>query len=151
MSSEAAALVQLFNDRWNGHDLDGVLACIDDEMEFDWSDSIGPLRGVYRGHEGLARFWKETWDAWEQFVLEVEEVIELGSGRVVTPTVVRARGKGSGIDVEAAGAMIWAVRSGKILAGRFFQTREEALKAASSAIQTEGRTERRDQRWPSSF
>ena len=90
-------------------------------------------------------------DAWEQFVLEVEEVIELGSGRVVTPTVVRARGKGSGIDVEAAGAMIWAVRSGKILAGRFFQTREEALKAASSAIQTEGRTERRDQRWPSSF
>ena len=38
MSSEAAALVQLFNDRWNGHDLYGVLACIDDEMEFDWSD-----------------------------------------------------------------------------------------------------------------
>ena len=142
MSSEAAALVQLFNDRWNGRDLAGVLACIDDEMDFDWSDSIGPLRGVYRGHEGMARFWKETWDAWEEFVLEVEEVIELGSDRVVTPTVVRARGKGSGVDVEAAGAMIWTARSGKILAGRFFQTREEALKAASSDMHTEMHNER---------
>jgi ketosteroid isomerase-like protein len=109
MSSEAAALVQHFNDRWNHRDLDGVQACIDDAMEFDWSHSIGPLRGVYRGHEGM------------------------GQGR----------GKGSGADVEAAGAMSWVVRGGKIVAGRFFQTREEALKAASSERPTDGRTERR--------
>jgi ketosteroid isomerase-like protein len=132
MLSEAAALVERFNECWNEHDLDGVRGCIDDRMEFDWSDSIGPLRGIYRGHEGMTLFWRETWDAWEEFAVEVQEVIELGPGRVVTPTVVRGRGKGSGVDVEAEGAMSWTVRSGKICAGRFFQTREEALMAASS-------------------
>jgi ketosteroid isomerase-like protein len=132
MPSEGAALVEEFNSGWNDRDLARVLTCIDDEMEFDWSDSIGPLSGIYRGYDGMRNFWRETWDAWEEFAIEVEEVIEVGSDRLVTPTTVRARGKGSGVDVEARGAMIWTLQNGTIRSGRFFQTREEALKAASS-------------------
>jgi ketosteroid isomerase-like protein len=132
MTSESVAVVRRFNESWNSRDLDGALDCTHADMEFDWSDSIGPLRGIYRGREGVARFWSETWDAWETFELEVEEVIDHGPNRFVTPTTVRGRGKGSGVEVEARGAMLWTLREGKIFKGRFFQTTEEALKAVAS-------------------
>jgi hypothetical protein len=48
--------------------------------------------------------------------------------------VILAHGKGveSGIEIEARGAMLWIVRSGKILRGELFQSRDEALLAATS-------------------
>jgi hypothetical protein len=54
----------------------------------------------------LVRFWTDTWDAWDEFKLEIEDVIECGPGRVVAATLVRGQGKGSGIEIEARGAML---------------------------------------------
>jgi ketosteroid isomerase-like protein len=109
-----------------------VLESVDPGFEFDWSNSRSPLSGVYQGREGLLRFWTDIWDAWDVFRLEVEDARECGNERIVASTVVRGQGKGSGIEVEARGAMLWTLRAGKLLAGRFFQTTEEALGAANA-------------------
>ena len=130
MSSQNAALIRRFEQCWARRDLDAALECTHPEMEFDWSDSTGPFRGTYRGHEQLVRFWTEMWDAWDEFGPHSEDLIECGPERVVAVTVVRARGKGSGIEIEARAAMLWTVREGKILRGKLFQTKEEALEAA---------------------
>lgn len=127
------ALVGRFYDRWNAEDVDGVLECADPEIDFDWSASRSPWSGVYHGHEGLMQIWAEQRDAWESFHVEVAEAVELDTERLVTATVVRGRGRGSGIILEARGGWLWTVRAGRIASARFFQTKEEALEAAGAS------------------
>jgi ketosteroid isomerase-like protein len=129
MSRENVELVRRFEESWTRRDLDAALDCVDGEFVFDWSDSMSPFKGTYKGHDGLARFWTDMLDAWEHFSPEMEEVIDLGPERLITVDVVRARGKESGIDMAARGAMLWSVREGKILRGKMFQTKDEALEA----------------------
>jgi ketosteroid isomerase-like protein len=127
---EEAELVRRFQDGWIAEDLDAVLECIDPEMEFDWSESRAPFRGIYRAHDGMRRYWDDVREAWDWFRPEIEAVLDCGSGRLVTPTIVRGRARASGIELEARGAMLWVVRDGKIVSGKLFQTTEEALHTA---------------------
>jgi ketosteroid isomerase-like protein len=131
-TTESAELVRRFYESWTRRDLDVVLESVDPEFEFDWSNSRSPFSGVYEGREGLERFWTDIWDAWDEFRLEIEEVRDCGHDCLVAASVVRAQGKGSGIEVEAHGAMLWTLRAEKLLAGTFFQTKEEALAAAEA-------------------
>ena len=129
MSQENVELVRRFEKSWARRDLDAALECVHDDLEFDWSDSMGPFVGTYRGRDGLTRFWTEMLEAWEHFSPEIQEVFDCGPQRLITLDVVRARGKGSGIDMEARGAMLWTVREGKIVRVKMFQSKEEALEA----------------------
>jgi ketosteroid isomerase-like protein len=126
-------LVRRFHQGWISEDLGLVLETIHPEMEFDWTESRAPFRGVYRGADGMRRYWDEVQEAWERFRPELDEVIDCGSGRVVTPSTVRGRARSSGIEIEARGAMLWVVRDDKIVSGKLFQTKEEALEAAGPA------------------
>jgi ketosteroid isomerase-like protein len=105
------------------------MGCVDTDFEFDWSESIGPFVGTYSGHDGLARFWTDMLDAWDRFSPTMVEVVECGPGSLITVDVVRARGRESGIDMEAQGAMLWTLREGKIVRVKMFQTKAEALEA----------------------
>jgi ketosteroid isomerase-like protein len=80
-----------------------------------------------QGHDGLMRFWTEQIEGWKEFSLELTEAIEYDPERVLAVTVMRGRGEGSGISTKAAGATLWTFRDGRILSGRLFQTKEEAL------------------------
>jgi ketosteroid isomerase-like protein len=110
-------------------DLDGVLDCVHAEIELDWSASRSPWSGVYKGHAGLMRFWSEQIEGMNEFSLELAEAVECGREQVLAVTVMRGRGERSGISTKAAGATLWTLRDGRILGGRLFQTKEEALKA----------------------
>jgi ketosteroid isomerase-like protein len=136
-ASESAELVRRFYESWTRRDLDVVLESVDPEFEFDWSNSRSPFSGVYKGREGLERFRADIWDVWDEFRLEIEDARECGHECVVAASIVRAQGKGSGIEVEAHGAMLWTLRDGKLLEGTFFQTNEEALAAAEAGDASE--------------
>ena len=62
----------------------------------------------YRGHDGMTEH-AAIGDArgMGQFCPEVAEVIECAPETLITLDIVRARGKGSGIDMEARAAMLW--------------------------------------------
>jgi ketosteroid isomerase-like protein len=129
MSQQNVEIVRRFYESWTNQDLDRVLDCAHAEIQFDWSASQAPFGGIYVGHEGFQRFWTEHNDAWEEFRLEITEVVECTQDRVITVTVVRGRGQGSGIGIEGTGAVLWKVRERKVLSAKLFQTREEALEA----------------------
>jgi ketosteroid isomerase-like protein len=129
MSDPSIAPVQRYIDCWNRRDLDAALECVDPGIELDWSTSIGPMNETFVGHEGIRRFWREMLDPWDEFHIEIAEVIPLGPDVLLTAAAVRGRGRGSGVEVRAGGAMIWKVRDGKIFEARLFQTKEEALAA----------------------
>jgi len=123
-------LVRRFNESWSDGDLAAVLDCAHPEMQFDWSESIGPFRGIYRGHDGLRRYWDDVKDAWDRFSPEIDDLIDCGAGRIVAVTTVRGRARASGIEVEARGVMLWVVRDGVIASGKLFQNADDALAAA---------------------
>jgi ketosteroid isomerase-like protein len=123
------AMVRHFEECFAGGDLSGALQCVDSDFEFDWSNSIGPFIGVYKGSDGLTRFWHELHEVWDDFAPQAEEIIDCPPDRVITVDVVRGRGKESGIDMEAHGAMLWTVRNAKIVRVKMFQNKEAALDA----------------------
>jgi ketosteroid isomerase-like protein len=129
MSQQNVELVLRFEDSWARSDLGAAQECVSAEFEFDWSESIGPFVGIYHGRDGLAQFWEELHDTWENFAPEAEEIIPCGGGQVITLDVVRGRGRGSGIPMQAHGVMLWTLRDGKIARVKMFQTKDEALAA----------------------
>jgi ketosteroid isomerase-like protein len=131
MSRENVEIAREVFDRAFIHwDLDGALQLIDADGLMDWSASLAPYRGVYRGHAEIRRTWQQWKDAWDEWIPEVTEVIEIDAESVVLVTLINARGKGSGVPVQAGGASIWTVRDGMVTRVTLFQSKAEALEAA---------------------
>jgi len=82
----------------------------------------------YRGRAGVER-WLEDWgSAWSEFSMEPEEFIDAGE-RVVALIRMRAKGRGSSVEVEREDALVYEMREGKILRMDYFNSRPQALKA----------------------
>ena len=133
----SGANVELVRRLWDvlvtRRDFDGAMELVDRDGVFDWSNSRSPYAGVYRGEAEGRRLWATWLEAWEVWEQEITEAIEIDSETVLVVTSVRARGQGSGVTVQAAGASIWRVRDGKIDYAKLFQSKEEALAAVSRA------------------
>ena len=110
-------------------DFDAAAEFVDDQAEFDWSNSRAPYAGVYRGADEARGMWQLWLGAWEDWETEIVEAIEVDADTVLIATRVKARGKGSGVQVRARGASVWTVRDGKIVKGKLFQSKPEALAA----------------------
>jgi ketosteroid isomerase-like protein len=115
-------------DAFNAGDIDGMLAPFHPDVEFQ------PLRAVlegtvYRGHEGFRRWLEDMAEDWERFDLDVIDVSEVGSGWVLIHGRVHARGRASGVELEATGAWLCRLRDGLICRLRFYRDVESALEA----------------------
>jgi ketosteroid isomerase-like protein len=114
-------------------DFEAAMQLTHPDAEFDWSNSLAPYRGIYRGSAEVMQGWQTWLEAWDEWSTSIAEAIELDSETVVVVTRVRARGKGSGVEVEAGGAGVWRVRDGKISSAKLFQSKSEALASVSPA------------------
>jgi uncharacterized protein len=95
------------------------------DVEFDWSRRLlDPT--VIRGYEGIRRFFEEVDGIFDEIVFEEEEILDLGDEVLVVNTG-RFRGRTSGVDVTARGAIVWTIRDAKLVRFRFYQTKEDAL------------------------
>jgi hypothetical protein len=80
----------------------------------------------------MAQAWREVLEVWGNWQVEVEEFRELDSERVLVLVGASARGKTSGISVEAmrgsvTGANLFQVRSGKVVRLVVYFLSERAL------------------------
>jgi ketosteroid isomerase-like protein len=88
--------------------------------------------GVYRGHDGLRAFDRELREAFENIETYCEELIDAGE-QVVSASRYRARGRGSGVEVDGPVQFgVWTIRDGKVLRVVWFGSREEALEPPGS-------------------
>ena len=100
-----------------------------DDFEMDWSNSIGPLKGVYQGREGLNEVFESFREAWDQLRWDIQEAIDLEGERVLVVNRVRMRGRTSRVEVQAIGVQVWTIRNGKLGSVKLYQSKAEALKA----------------------
>lgn len=130
MSQENLNLVARAFEAINRRDVDGFLDMADDGVVQDWSRAVGPQSGVYRGRSEVTKFLHSWWDAFEESVIVVDEMVDAGD-HVVTVFHGRQRGRASGVEIEGRGAvLVWTVRDGVIVSATLYQQREEALEAA---------------------
>ena len=115
-------------DAFNRADMDAMLALAGDDFEYDWSRSLAPNRGIYKGPEGFMEFINEQWNMFDDFRLEVHEYIPRGQHVVVTATV-HGRGR-QGIPVSANPAHVYTFENGRLVRITLYQERDEALAAA---------------------
>ena len=79
MSRENVEIVRRVHDAANRRDAAAVYALYDTEVELDASrvEIAGfTARDLYRGHEGLRRFFREWHEAWENVTYDFEELID---------------------------------------------------------------------------
>jgi ketosteroid isomerase-like protein len=85
---------------------------------------------VYRGHEGLREWWdSEISPNWETFQVLPEQFQMVGD-RMLIFGRWRARGRTSGVDLDAPGTWLVEIRDRKIVWISTYTNRDEALKAA---------------------
>ena len=123
-------LVRRATELFNAREIDRALELVPDGIVMDWSNSIGPLKGVYRGRQEVTRLWSAFLDAWDSVRWDPEEIIEVDDSHLVVVNHVEMRGRGSGVDIDATGVQLWTFEGGEPQRIKLFQSKEEALEAA---------------------
>ena len=103
---------------------------LDPEVEWDATDSGVPdLAAVYRGVDGVQRFWREWLSSWETVLFEYEP-IDAGD-RVLALIDQRMRGRSTGIEVPFGKyAHLFTFRDGLIVHWKGYRNQADALDAA---------------------
>ena len=101
--------------------------------EVEWVPLRAMLDGdVYRGHQGIRRFFADVEEDIENMQVRADEILEVGENVVLHGAIV-GRGRGSGMDLELELGWVIHVRSGRLDYLRAFSDRADALKAAEAA------------------
>jgi ketosteroid isomerase-like protein len=129
MSQANVELVRRAHEAFNRRDVEAFLQDAGPDLALDWSRAVGPEQGVFRGRDEVVRFLHSWWDAFDESVVVVDELIDAGD-QVVFVFHGRQRGRGSGAEVDGRGSvLVWSFRDGKVTKMTLFQTRDEALEA----------------------
>ena len=111
-------------------DLEALLAGVHPNAEYRAAtqQAIEGEGSVFRGHDGLRRWFFELHDLYEDLDSKVLEVHDLGD-RVVVVFLVRGRGTGSGVTLEQSLAQVVTLRDGKVMEICEYFGRQDALAA----------------------
>ncbi len=106
----------------------GLYQCFkrrDNETPFEYysEDIVWDARGahilgldeVYRGHDGVRRFWRQWLDAWQEIEFEASEPEELPDGRIRVHVRQRNLGREAGVWIDQRPYLhFWTIDEGKV-------------------------------------
>ena len=131
MSEENAETFKRAVEAANKRDLDALLKELHPNVE--WYPAMSALLGgsetVFRGHDGIRRWFREVTEALPETEFEFPDIRDLGD-RVVALGRLRARGKVSGAETESPFAYVADLVDGKMVHVRAYRDHQEALEAA---------------------
>jgi ketosteroid isomerase-like protein len=108
------------------------LQLVDPDVEWDASrltEMIPDLAGVYRGHDGVRKYWRRWFEAWSDLEFDFE-LRDAGDEVVALIQDQRQWGRHTRICTEVPPyAQVWTLRDGKLVRWRTFPEQDAALKA----------------------
>ena len=127
MSRENVEVVERMYEAYFGNDLETAVSSYAPDVEWDGTNlpdgKVG--RGIEAIADHLAR-WSAMWENWN---VEVEEIIDAGGEQVVV--IIRETGRSaSGLEMDERHGELYAVRDGRIVYRKGFSDPNEALEAA---------------------
>jgi ketosteroid isomerase-like protein len=130
MSEENVAVVRRAFDAYTRGDIDAVLELCADDILVTQAPEVPGVAPQQRGHAGVLEafgMWPEQWD---DFRVEIKEILADPGDQVVVATRQSGRGKQSGVEVEADFTFLFAIRDAKVAEWRIFVRESQALAAA---------------------
>jgi ketosteroid isomerase-like protein len=135
LSKENLEIVRRAWDAWERGDWDPLYAFYDPDVVWDASTLRGPIAGIYHGHEGVRRYFRDWLESFEAHSARAEEIIDAGDDVVIVGLRLSGRGKASGVEVDMSRWNVYRVRDGLATRVELFETKAEALEAAGVAGQ----------------
>jgi ketosteroid isomerase-like protein len=130
VSTQNAGIIRRAGEAFNAGELARWLEFLDPEI--DWRAMEGALDdvGEMHGTEAMRRYVQDWTDDFEGFTVVIEELLEIGDDRVIAVQQVAGRARLSGIETQLRYAVLYTVRDGKIVRGREYKDKDDALEAA---------------------
>jgi ketosteroid isomerase-like protein len=126
--SPLAHLIRVGYKALSDSDLDAFLETLDPEIELLTSGAFPDFEPIYRGYEGMRRFWGAISEPWESFQLVPERIVE-GKDCAAVAVHFRVKGAGSGVITELKqGHAVW-LRQGRTVKVSTHLSFEHALAA----------------------
>jgi ketosteroid isomerase-like protein len=122
------ALARRWSQAFNKRDMDALAELTSDDFEF--VPYLGSLieANVYRGLDGLRRYFEDAHAAWEELRVRQAEVRELND-RTVSFGELRGKGRASRLEVEVSLAWVGEWHDGKLARLVTYTSKDEALEA----------------------
>lgn len=117
-------VVEEMIEAWSRRDLPAVLRRLHPDCEVRPAETNRTLRG----HEEFAAGFEDWFEAFEEFSVNPED-FRTHDDRVLVSMRQRARGKGSGVEVEQRFYQLFTVRDGLVFGFEEFADEPEALRA----------------------
>ncbi len=128
MPQDRVEIVRKYHDLFSSGTFDtSVLDDVDPAVEVDWSESRAPYGGIYSGHQGWDRLFREMREAFQGAWSEIHDVIEIGP-YVAVPNTAHMQGR-DGIEVVARSTIVFTFRDDKVVALNLYQNHADALAA----------------------
>lgn len=125
-------LVKIALQAYGNGDCEIALALADPLIRWDERASR-PDGDLVWGHDEVQRAMRRYLDGWEQYRFDVEEIAEVGPGKVVG--ICRERGKPKdGVQVDRRFGGLWVVEDGRIVSWATYLTPKEAVRAAKELL-----------------
>jgi ketosteroid isomerase-like protein len=126
MSGENVELHRCAIEAFNAHDVEAFIVLCDQSVEAN-SVFAAIGGGVYHGHDGLRRFFRDAEDAWgDEIRGEAEAFFDLGEDTLAF-YVLHGRGRQSGAEVAMPLAQVVRWRDGLVVYFKVYAHRQHAL------------------------
>lgn len=129
MSQENVELIKLGFAAFERGDVESVREGSHDDIVIVQPPEV-PDAKSYEGHAGIANAFEDWPSQWEDFRMDLLEVIDVSETKVVAVTRQRGRGAHSGIEMDITVAYAQTLRDGKLARMEMYFSREQALEAA---------------------
>jgi ketosteroid isomerase-like protein len=130
MSQEAIKIVREAAAAFNRGDSDAWLEYLADDIDHRAVEGALDDHGPIHGKDALRAYLDDWIGTFDDFRSEPIELIEAGEDEVIAVTRISGRAKLSGVETDLTFAALYTVRDGKIVRGREYWTKEQALEAA---------------------
>jgi ketosteroid isomerase-like protein len=125
--TESERLIRFGYDAWNRGDWGAMEPLLAPDFELDATDRVlNP--DTYTGVDGFRRLADEMFEIWDAWLIEPAEFVERGD-EVFVEHDIKARGKGSGVQLEQTYWSVWTIRDGKAAKLALYVDRDRALEA----------------------
>ena len=121
-------VIRVAYEAWSGRDIEALLEVVHEESEARPILGANIGTSVYRGKEGLRDWFLDLHQEWERFETRVTAVDERDS-RALCTLHIQARGRASGVAIDAELYHLLEFRDGLIFRLEAFQDRDAAVKA----------------------
>jgi len=95
--------------------VEGMLPYVHPEFEMETLPGIAAEPQVYRGHDGVRRWFDSFYEVMDEIVITADEVTELSGDRALVQFHMHATGQSSGLEVEQKAAAVATMRDEKLI------------------------------------